>query len=685
MLAFWNLHAFALYFVKDRVLAFSLARVLRGASLLMAPALSHVALSIRERRPRYANLALALSYGIGIALVIANNFDLVVARIEPDSRGFRSVGGPLYHVFTALLVANVCLAIGYLTHEYLRGTSPQRRQQLRFWLVGAVIALPFGLTNLLPAYGVPVYPLGNVGSAVWAALVGYAIVRHRLMDIDVVVTKGMAYAAVAFVLVAPAFVIILWLERVSFGHVHPNFSAAVLAMLIAVGVLFPALRFRAESRIERSLFREKHEYRAALGAFTRSIVRILDRDRLLRELATTLQDTLRLDRVAIALLDDSARAYTVRYALGPVSHTQEIPEGHDLAATLVAHQGAVMRDELESSSDATERTVVADFCRQHGWEVCIPLTGGGTLIGFISLGRKRNLDAFSAGDIELLETLAAQASVALENARLYEELGKSQEIIRRADRLSALGTLAAGIAHEVRNPLVSIQTFFQLAPERLHDEEFMTTFLGMTADEVKRIAALINELLSFARSPSRSLQPVDLNDSLARVVALLEPEARTHQLTLGCALSPDRVYASADADQLKQVLINLVLNAIQATPAGGSVSVSTRAVQHRQVAFGQIEIRDTGSGIRADRIDHIFDPFFTTKDKGTGLGLAIAHQIIAEHGGSISVESKEGQGTSFVVDLPACGGSDAMSYPSDGRIDVEPVSPRYGRVHKVAS
>src|SRR6185503_8430772 len=135
-------------------------------------------------------------------------------------------------------------------------------------------------------------------------------------------------------------------------------------------------------------------------------------------------------------------------------------------------------------------------------------------------------------------TLAAEASVALENARLYEELKRSQDIIRRADRSSALGTLAAGIAHEIRNPLVSIQTFFQLAPERLHDEEFFTSFLNMTANEVKRITNLINELLAFARSPSRALKPLNLNETVERVVTLLEPEARKHKLTIERQLSP---------------------------------------------------------------------------------------------------------------------------------------------------
>ena len=491
MLVFWNLHAFVLYFVRDIALAFSLSRALRSASLLMAPAIFHLALSLKERPPRNSRVVLGVDYATGVALILANNFDFLVARLEVDPRGFHSIGTPLYHVFSTFLITNVVLAIGYLIHEYLTGRSPQRRQQLRFWLLGAVIALPLGLTNLLPAYGIQFYPLGNLGTAVWAGIVGYAIVRHRLMDIDVVVTKGMAYAAVAFLLVAPAFITVLWLQRLSFGRVHSEFSAVVLLMFLAIGLLFPTLRLRAESRIERSLFREKHEYRAALRAFTRSIVRILDTNVLIDELIKALSDALRLTHIAIVVIDPAKRVFSVSHALGAPVSMPELSDNHEFIAVLNRRQQVMLRAELEATARPSERKAVIDVCRGNGWEVCIPLTVGGNLTGFIGLGEKRNLDAFHAEDLELLETLGAEASVALENARLYEELKKSQDIIRRADRLSALGTLAAGIAHEVRNPLVSIQTFFQLAPDRLHDEEFFTTFLAMTANEVTRISDLI--------------------------------------------------------------------------------------------------------------------------------------------------------------------------------------------------
>ncbi len=679
-LVFWNLITFVLYYVGDERIAFSLARVFRGGALFMPPAVAHLVASFRTRQPRWVRTLIALDYGMAALLSLANSCDLLVSGLRRYSWGYYSIGTPLYDVLSIYLVANMVFAFGLLAHAYTTAASPHGRLQLKFWILGAALALPLGLTNLLPAYGVPFYPLGNLGNLAWAGLVAYAIVRHRLMDIDLVVTKGMAYTAVAFVLVAPAFTIMLWLQRISFGQVHPDFSVAVLAMLIAVGVLFPMLRFRAEYRIERSLFREKHDYRVALMAFTRSIVRILDRQRLVRELATTLAETLQLDRIAVALVDEAEHAFAVQYAVGIPPTSDKFPKGDTFIVALSRCQDAVLRDELVASAQPAERSAVHEVCQQNDWQVCIPLTMGSDLIGFISLGRKRNLDAFFAEDLALLGTLAAEASVALENARLYEELKRSQDIIRRADRLSALGTLAAGIAHEVRNPLVSIQTLFQLAPDRLHDEEFFTTFLAMTANEVTRISDLITELLTFARSPTRSLAPVSLNDTVDRVATLLEPEARKHGLQLARELSHNVPPVKADNDQIKQVMINLILNAMQATGPGGVVTVTTRSVQRGSMRAGQFEVSDTGIGMPQEQLDHIFDPFFTTKDKGTGLGLAIVHQIVMEHGGSISVDSRPGVGTSFFVDLPLAEQTGALH--GKGEDLAESTPPRYERPRK---
>jgi two-component system, NtrC family, sensor kinase len=682
---FWNLNIFVLYSFKDAESALYWSDVFRVGTLMASAVGSHLIVVFSETRSRRIWAALGGLYALSLFLVAANASGILVSGLRTYSWGFYPVGTHLYRLLPVSVALNLCLVIGVLIQVLLRSNSPRKRQQAKLWIAGAGIAMSLGMTNLIATFGVPFYPLGNLANVVYVGIIAYGIVRHRLMDIDLVVTKGMAYAAVSLVLIGPAFGLTLWLQQLSFKHIHPDFSAGILLMLIAVGVLFPTLRLQAEFRIGRSLFREKHEYRAALSAFTRSIVRILDREKLMRELAYTLAESLGLDQITISLYDEIKRVYSVRHGIGAFDPTEEYSEKHELMASLRTRHAAVLRDELEASTDPTEQTVVLEVFRRNGWEVCIPLSGSGQLIGFIALGRKRNLDAFFAEDLDLLETLAAEASVALENARLYEELKKSQDIIRRSDRLSALGTLAAGIAHEVRNPLVSIQTFFQLAPDRLHDEEFFTTFLSMTANEVKRISDLISELLSFARSPSPSLGRVDLNELLDRVATLLEPEARKHKLTITRAFDPSAPLIHADGDQIKQVVINLLLNAIQATQPGGTVCVTSRSIAHGAVDLAQIEIRDTGIGIPKDQLDSIFNPFFTTKDKGTGLGLAIANQIISEHGGSVSVDSKPGKGTTFTVNLPTWVDPPEAEQPAVQATETTHQVLRYERVRKVAS
>ena len=676
-LSLWNLNNFVFYVFSDPAKAMTWGTFFRVGTVLMPSTVLHLVLSLVAIRPVFARWMLVGSYGISTLLVIANFSGMLVSSVRQHPWGLYPAGTALYGFYLISAVVHCIIAFALLVLEYRTSTSPWRKLQARFWLLGAAIAIPAGLVNFLPMYGVPVYPIGHLGNAIYAAIIAYAIARHRLMDVDLVITKGMAYAAVSIALVAPTFASSLWLQQASFGQVHPDFSFALLVMLIAVGVLFPTLRVRAESRIERSLFREKHQYRTALADFTRSIVRILDRDKLLREVAETLMETLRVDRLGIVLFDEATRSYQVTHTAGIPAATGEFGEQDEFVVALRRHDELVLRDEFEASADPMERTVVADVCRRNGWDVCIPLTISGRLMGFISLGRKRNLDAFSVEDLQLLSTLAAEVSIALENARLYGELKRSRDIIERTGRLSALGTLAAGIAHEVRNPLVSIQTFFQLAPQRIHDEEFFTTFLNLTAGEVQRISNLITELLTFARSSTHAVSDVDVNELIERTTLLLEPEARKHRVTLTRTLAESLPNIRADADQIKQVVINLVLNAIQATAVGGSVVVQTRQRRHTDGLFCEIEVRDSGAGIPSQIIDEIFNPFFTTKDSGTGLGLSIAHQIAAEHGGFISVRSEEGRGSSFCVNLPYPGDSETA-----GRQDEEDEPLRYGRLAK---
>ena len=238
-----------------------------------------------------------------------------------------------------------------------------------------------------------------------------------------------------------------------------------------------------------------------------------------------------------------------------------------------------------------------------------------------------------------------------------KELKESQNTLRRADRLSSLGLLTAGLAHEIRNPLVAIRTFTQLLPERYNDAEFRDGFQGLALKEVDRICGLINDLLSFARPSRPKVVQENMNDVIDGITRILESEAKEKNVEITRDFTAGLPTVWIDREQMKQVFMNLILNAIQAMKSeGGALSISTRFHSRDQSGqpgqFVQVEIRDTGVGIPEENLDHIFDPFFTNKDEGSGLGLSISHQIVQEHGGFITVESKVGVGTSFSVNIP---------------------------------
>ena len=286
-------------------------------------------------------------------------------------------------------------------------------------------------------------------------------------------------------------------------------------------------------------------------------------------------------------------------------------------------------------------------------EVSIPLISKGQLIGMINLSHKFNKEIYSHEDIELLSTLANQTAIAIENARLYEDLKKSKSYIRRADRLASLGTLTAGLAHEIRNPLVAIKTFTQLLPERFDDEEFRNHFLNIASGEVDRISSLVNELLEFARPSEPKFEMEDINSILDGMILLVSTETKKKQIEVIKDYAPDLPPITVDREQIKQVFLNVLLNAIEATPEKGKIFVKTRSfVKPGGEPYVQIEFTDTGCGIPPEYLEDIFTPFFTTKKRKRP---GVVH-LESDHSGPqryIDVESQVNKGSSFFINLPS--------------------------------
>jgi signal transduction histidine kinase len=289
----------------------------------------------------------------------------------------------------------------------------------------------------------------------------------------------------------------------------------------------------------------------------------------------------------------------------------------------------------------------------------LPHVSRGRLIGFSLLGPNRSPD-HETSIVSLLTALAQTATNALDTGMLLEDLHRSHAMMKRTDRLRSLETIAGGFAHEIRNPLTSIKTFIQLAPERKDDPDFIREFSRIVLDDVYRIERLIEEILDYARYMEPKLTEEDVNDIVSSCLYFIEVKADSRGIKIEKELAPELPRVMLDRQQIKQVLLNLFLNALDAmSQQDGVLRVRTRLLtKPGGKPWVQIETEDTGHGISESNLEHIFDPFFTTKHEsgeheGTGLGLTIVHQIIEEHRGEIQVKSVAGSGTTFLVNLPA--------------------------------
>ncbi len=241
-----------------------------------------------------------------------------------------------------------------------------------------------------------------------------------------------------------------------------------------------------------------------------------------------------------------------------------------------------------------------------------------------------------------------------------ENIRRSSTLMRRTDRLRSLEIMAGGFAHEIRNPLTSIKTFIQLAPQRQQDPVFIREFSQLAIEDVHRIERLLHEILDYASYMTPQPSDVDLNELVTSCLCFVSATASQRGTCLRTTLAPDLPILSLDRQRIKQVLLYLLLNALDAMPNGhGIIGVQTRLLPPvDSTSWVQLQVEDQGCGIAPDHLEHIFDPFFTTKHSnsagdGSGLGLTTAHQIVHDHGGKLLVESHVGVGSVFSVHLPA--------------------------------
>jgi signal transduction histidine kinase len=602
---------------------------------------------------------------------------------------------PLVHSRLAQVMLAAYAALGLaavlsvLWGRMLAAPTRVDRARLTYVVVGAAVAILLGALDLLPRLDVPyrLEGLGFIAITLYMFFLSQALLRHRLLDLHEFLGKIVVVTALGLVLAAIYGGLVSWV-----GDRPGLFYFNTLVASFVILSLFEPIREKVESWVVTTLFRERYELVRQLEGLRDRIATVIDPAELGRVVLDGLTETRRVTHASLWLVSESRPGYSLLASRGPepvpflepgtarallrvagrgqkavLLENIDRRIGELLAALAPAPAGDGARDARTATPSAGELERLTDARAAMATMkagICMPLAGGDRVAGFLACWDERVQEAFASDEIAALIEVAERCAVVIENSKLYQQM-------KERDRLAALGEMAAGLAHEIRNPLAAIKGATQyLAPRRLPGDD--REFLEIIVEEVNRLNGVVSQFLEYSRPPKSSLAPGDLNDVLQRTFRLLAPDVPAG-IQVELDLAPELPRVACDPEQLKQVFLNLALNAFQAMPGGGRLAVSTQVARdelapwreaHGRLESVEVRFRDSGPGVRPEDRESVFVPFFTTKEKGTGLGLAVSQRIVRAHHGTIAVSSPSGGGAEFTITLPALAEEEPAAEPA---------------------
>jgi two-component system, NtrC family, sensor histidine kinase HydH len=551
--------------------------------------------------------------------------------------------------------------------QYRSTAKRVERTRVRYLALGGFVATTLQLTDVLPRFGVAWPTIGNVLGILYLYFLSQTLFRNRLIDLNELVGKMAVLGSLVVLLWAVYGFLLYWIGAGQKGLYLLNALVASFVILI----LFEPVRSRLENGINRWLLRQRHELRGRLEQLRRDLPGAIDVPDMTARVVTALEESRRVTDCAVYLLDPDGAGFDRAGYFGatPVERLDAQGDRAFLDKVRAGYLDVELlgRDLDQLGANATDdpkRAAIqsllarADEVRA---DLVFPLHGsaeteqGPWLLGLLAVRDDRADGAFDPDDIDTFRQLAVQAARVIESSQAYER-------VKERDRLAALGEMAAGLAHEIRNPLGAIKGAAQLLVvdgKPIDPGQESAELMEIIVEEANRLNNVVTRFLDYVRSEKAEREAqakVDVNAVLRKTVQLIQQSHDTRNVEVRVRYDDLIPPVLGDPESLLQVFLNLGLNAIQAMPDGGTLEILTTRRRRSRLGYGQfaeIRFRDTGVGIQRDKLKKLFIPFYTTKTKGTGLGLAISQRIVSQHGGTIEVRSTVGQGSTFSVFLPA--------------------------------
>jgi signal transduction histidine kinase len=578
----------------------------------------------------------------GILFALTMIFLVLVPTPFILKSGGLSIHGPIptwgiaYPAFGVYFVVFFVWGVFNLFGKYQRALG-RGKNQVRYVLLGLFLTFFFGIIFNLVFPSLKISNYVNLGPFFTLTTIGftaYAITKHRLMDISVIISRTVA-EVITILIQGAIYLLLVWLYtgQIS-GKIDSFFLTFTILYGILVGQTHQKMRLFMQTTSDKLFLRGHYDYYKELAEASLRVVQKLSLPDILKVLYDTFNNVVEISNPRIFLpenFSDPERP-AHRFLVYDQEKFRPKAEGETIAA-----DSKTVEDLVKS------RQPIINIHDQHN-ELIMPCLLEDRLIAIFALGQKLSEEHYTDEDLHLLETLASQVAVALDHTRSYEkikvELESAEKQLDRSQRLAALGTLTAGVTHEIRNPLTVIRSETERLPNKERDLEYLTQFRDLILKHIDRISGIVQRMLAMAKERVHEEKEIDLTELLNNSLQLINFKAVTVQKDL--SLVP---VIKGDQVELEEVFVNLFQNATDAMPNGGTLTVRTYIDDGRAV----VEISDTGKGIPSEIQEKIFDPFFSTRHEGVGLGLSIAYRIIREHGGDIKLTSEVGKGTTFKI------------------------------------